>query len=164
MLQKIKILWAKLRRAHSTPVEVAGGFALGIFIGMSPFPVQNLLTLLLAWVLRMNVVAAVIGVNFHLVFFPVVVLQYLLEYKIGALLLRLKVPKDPHVDWMALYSLDQWLHGGRVVRRFIKELLLGWLVLGIPVSLTTFFFVWREAKLWKKLPVLEDSKTDLESP
>lgn len=157
MLQKIKILWAKLKRAHSTPIEVAGGFALGIFIGMSPFPIQNLLTIVFAWLFRMNIVAAVIGVNFHLVFFPVIFFQYLLEYKIGAFLLRLKVPKDPHVDWLALYSLDQWIHSGKVVKRFINELLLGWLVLGTPVSLATFFFVWREAKIWKKLPPATDS-------
>ena len=155
MLQKIKILWAKLKSAHSTPVEVAGGFALGIFIGMSPFPLQNVLTIALAWLFRMNIVAAVIAVNFHLVFFPVIVIQYLLEYKIGAFLLRLKVPSDPHVDWMTLYSLDQWIHGGKVVRHFINELLLGWLVLGTPVSLATFFFVWRETRLWKKLPPVD---------
>jgi uncharacterized protein (DUF2062 family) len=173
MLQKIKILWAKLKHAHSTPFEVAGGVALGIFVGMSPFPLQNILTIALAWVFRMNVVAAIIGVNFHLVFFPVIVLQYLLEYKVGVLLLRMRIPRDPHVDWMALYSLDQWLSGGRVVRRFIKELILGWLALGVPMSLATFFFVWREAKLWKKLPALKateireltgESKSEPESP
>ena len=159
MLQKIKKLWGKLKLSHSRPREVAGGFALGIFLGMSPFPLQTVLGIVLAYVFRVNVVAAVIGVNFHLVFIPIIPLQYVLEYKVGGALLGLKVPRDPHIDWMALYSLDSWIHGRQILTRIMKELIIGWLALGLPVSLVTFFFVWREARLWKKLPPPEKMQT-----
>ena len=154
MLAKIKKLWAQLKKTHSTPAEVAGGFALGIFVGMSPIPFHTVWVLILAFLFRVNPIASVVGVHFHLIFLPILPIQYVLEYRLGNFILGRHAPDNPKIDWPALHSLEFWRQGG--LKQVITEILAGWLAIGVPVSLIVFFFVLREAKLWGQTPPFDD--------
>ena len=54
-------LYIKARRSAGTPHEIAGGLAVGVFIGCLPYPGHMLTALLLAWILRVRKIPAVVG-------------------------------------------------------------------------------------------------------
>jgi hypothetical protein len=61
--QESGTLFQRLLRIHGTPREVALGFALGIFISLTPtFGIQMLIAFLLATFLKWNRISAIIGV------------------------------------------------------------------------------------------------------
>ena len=54
-------LYIKARRSQGTPHEIAGGLAVGVFIGCLPYPGHIITAVLLAWVLRVKKIPAMIG-------------------------------------------------------------------------------------------------------
>lgn len=88
MLKKLvghfKSLRDKLLDLQDAPHALAGGVALGMFIGFTPlFGVKTLLCVALAYLLRCNPVAAVISVSLHDVVTPFWPVLLEIEYKIG---------------------------------------------------------------------------------
>lgn len=66
------------------PHAIAGGVAIGMFIGFTPlFGLKTLLCLGLAFALRCNPIAAVVAVSLHDVVTPFWPVLLLLEYQIG---------------------------------------------------------------------------------
>ena len=64
-------LGAKLVTLRDTPHAIAGGVAIGVFIGFTPlFGIKTLLSLGAAYLLRCNPIAAVIAVSLHDVVTP----------------------------------------------------------------------------------------------
>jgi uncharacterized protein (DUF2062 family) len=81
-------LGRRLLELRDTPHAVAGGAAIGIFIGFTPlFGLKTLLSLGLAYLLRCNPIAAVIAVSLHDVFIPFWPVVLKIEYDIGAWIL-----------------------------------------------------------------------------
>ena len=81
-------LGRRLLELRDTPHAVAGGAAIGIFIGFTPlFGLKTLLSLGLAYALRCNPIAAVIAVSLHDVFIPFWPVVLKVEYDIGAWIL-----------------------------------------------------------------------------
>jgi len=79
----------KLLELHDTPHAIAGGVAIGMFIGFTPlFGLKTLLCLGLAYLLRCNPIAAVIAVSLHDVVTPFWPVLLKIEYDIGAFVLR----------------------------------------------------------------------------
>ncbi len=121
------------------------GFCLGLFVSFLPIPpFQTLSALLLAYICRSNKVASLIGLHIHLLFFPVVPIVFLLEYKIGYRLLDWRL--HPNVD-TAEITIAYLLQKGWPV---LKAMLIGALVLGIPSCLLTYPLVWRAAIRWQE--------------
>ena len=61
----------KLLAIRDTPEAIAGGVAIGIFIGFTPlFGLKTVLTILFAWLTRSNIIAAVIASAAHDVILP----------------------------------------------------------------------------------------------
>ena len=54
-------LYVKVRRSAGTPHEIAGGLAVGIFIGCLPYPGHIVTAIALAWLLRVRKIPAIIG-------------------------------------------------------------------------------------------------------
>ena len=78
-------LGRKLLGLRDTPHAIAGGVAIGMFIGFTPlFGLKTLLCLGLAYLLRCNPIAAVIAVSLHDVVTPFWPVLLKFEYDIGA--------------------------------------------------------------------------------
>ena len=112
-IRQTKLNFLRLIRLHGTPEEIAKGFALGIFIGMTPtFGVQMPISFFLAWLLRENKLAALIGVWItNPLTAPFI---YATEYELCRLLLgmeRLSLPTEysfealTHTSWNVLVPL-----------------------------------------------------------
>ena len=124
--RQFKLNLIRLVRLRGEPDAVGRGMALGLFIGMTPtFGIQMFLALGLAFVLRQNKIAALIGVwSTNPLTAPII---YGLEYEIGRMLLGLPHPAGViHFSPEALSGLG-WQVGA--------PLCLGSIVLGIPVAI-----------------------------
>ena len=81
----------QLLHTHDTPQRTAAAYALGVFIGFSPFlGLHTVLGLVLAFALSLNRVAVLIGVYSNLPW--ILVPYYTLTTWLGASILRLDVP------------------------------------------------------------------------
>lgn len=86
LIRQMKLNLIRFLRLRGTPDEIAKGFALGVFIGMTPtFGVQMILAVFAAILLKENKIAAVIGVWItNPLTAPFI---YAAEYEVGRLLL-----------------------------------------------------------------------------
>ena len=133
--------WEKLQEVHDTPHALALGFAAGIYVGFYPLiGLKTLLALFLAWLLRSNKMAAVIGVTLHDVSLPVAPVLMRIEYDIGYWLLshphRLPASLD-HVRHISLHEFLNW----HTMLTTGAPLLVGSAVLGIPFAIATYFLM-----------------------
>jgi uncharacterized protein (DUF2062 family) len=79
-----KALGTKLVTLKDTPHAIAGGVAIGVFIGFTPlFGIKTLLSLGAAYLLRCNPIAAVIAVSLHDVVTPFWPVLLRIEYDLG---------------------------------------------------------------------------------
>jgi hypothetical protein len=94
LLRQFKLNLLRLIRLQATPDEVAKGFALGIFIGMTPtFGFQIALAIFFAFLLKENKLAAIIGVFItNPLTAPFI---YALEYESGRRLMGMDHAKFP---------------------------------------------------------------------
>ncbi|PLX98472.1 MAG: DUF2062 domain-containing protein [Desulfuromonas sp.] len=108
LVRQTKLNLLRFIRLHGTPEEIAKGFALGIFIGMTPtFGVQMPIGFFCAWLFRENKLAAVLGVWItNPLTAPFI---YAAEYEFGRLLLgmeRLTLPTEYSFDTLSQVSWD----------------------------------------------------------
>ena len=92
MFKKIAVyfssLVSKLLNLHDAPHSLAGGVAIGMFMGFTPlFGLKTLLCVGAAYILRCNPIAAVIAVSLHDVVTPFWPVLLEIEYAIGSKLL-----------------------------------------------------------------------------
>lgn len=125
----------RLLAIRDTPEAVAGGVAIGVFFGFTPLiGLKTVCAILLAWLTRSNIIAAVIAGTMHDVVLPFMPVIYRVEYKLGYWLLNHEWPQQwskVHLSWRELRSWTTFLTVG-------KPLLLGSVVCGAPVSLVSF--------------------------
>lgn len=115
MLEKLaahfRSLREKLLDLRDAPHALAGGVAIGMFIGFTPlFGLKTLLCLALAWLLRCNPIAAVIAVSLHDVVTPIWPVLLELEFKIGWEVLTILHDAPPAPPSMHFHIRDvmQW--------------------------------------------------------
>jgi len=144
MVRQVKLNLLRFIRLSGTPDEIAKGFALGIFIGMSPtFGFQMLLAVFAAFLLRENKLAAIIGVWItNPVTAPFI---YAAEYEFGRRLLHLE-PLSFNIDFTfdALMALS-W--------DILLPLLVGSLVFGLLSTAISYALVLRMIPTLKTLRV-----------
>jgi uncharacterized protein (DUF2062 family) len=94
MARQLKLNILRLIRLRAEPEEIAKGFALGIFIGMTPtFGFQMVLAIFLAMLFKENKIAAAVGVWItNPLTAPFI---YALEYESGRLLLGMNHAQFP---------------------------------------------------------------------
>ncbi len=115
MLQKLaahfRSLREKLLDLRDAPHALAGGVAIGMFIGFTPlFGLKTLLCLAAAYLLRCNPIAAVIAVSLHDVVTPFWPVLLELEFKIGWEVLKILHDTPPAPSSMHFHIRDvmQW--------------------------------------------------------
>lgn len=117
ILRQAKLILVRFVRLRGEPEEVAKGIALGILIGMTPtFGLQMIIAIFLAYLLKENRLAALVGVWItNPVTAPVI---YAIEYEIGRILLKMpraELPGELSFGAFANLSYDVlaplWLGG-----------------------------------------------------
>ena len=115
MFKKIAVyfssLVSKLLNLHDAPHSLAGGVAIGMFMGFTPlFGLKTLLCVGAAYILRCNPIAAVIAVSLHDVVTPFWPVLLEIEYAIGSKLLGFfdGVAHPASVTEFHIHELMKW--------------------------------------------------------
>lgn len=131
----------KLLVLRDTPESIAWGAAVGVFLGFSPvFGLKTVLALALASLLRVNRIAAFIGVTLHDVAIPFWPVIYRLEYDLGYWLLHHPHRLPPNLEVQQFHP-DIWLKWA-TFSTVLGPTLLGAVIIGAPVS----WLAWRLTK------------------
>jgi hypothetical protein len=130
----------KILAIRDTPEAIAGGVAIGIFFGFSPlFGFKTLGAIVVAWLTRSNILAAVLAVTLHDIVLPVLPVVYLWEYNLGYWILHQEWPRmreeKVHLAWHEIRSWTTLLK----LRKPLEAALLGSLVIGLPASVAAYF-------------------------
>jgi uncharacterized protein len=129
----------KLLAIRDTPEAIAGGVAIGIYIGFTPLiGLKTALTILFAWLTRSNILAAVIASASHDILWPVMPVIFAAEYDVGYWLLSHPHHFPPsiaktHLDIHALRSWSNLLTIG-------KPMLVGSLLCSAPFAAAAYWF------------------------
>jgi hypothetical protein len=117
-------------RLRGLPEEIARGVALGIFIGMTPtFGLQMVIALFLAYLLRENRLAAILGVWItNPVTAPFI---YAIEYEMGRLLLNLERARLPQEFTLHAYTSLGW--------HVLSPLWVGGILAGLILGSLSYF-------------------------
>ena len=140
LLEHFKGLGAKLVTLRDTPHAIAGGVAIGVFIGFTPlFGIKTLLSLGAAFLLRCNPIAAVIAVSLHDVVTPLWPVLLRIEYDIGFWLLNNPHHFPPkmemhHIHVSEMLKWTTFFHVG-------LPLLVGSLFLAAPAAAFFYFLL-----------------------
>ena len=132
----------KLLAIRDTPEAIAGGVAIGIFIGFTPlFGLKTVLTVLFAWLTRSNIIAAVIASAAHDVILPLMPVVFRGEYDLGYWLLS-----KPHHFPPPLTRMHLGPHSWRSWTTFFtvgKPLLVGSVICGTPFAILSYVLTQR---------------------
>ena len=91
--QRIREIWQKLSHLNATPSQIATGFSIGIFASFLPLnPSPTITAIVVAWLLKRNVMAAVAGAVTAILYTPLLPLIWLAEYRLGKLILPVQHP------------------------------------------------------------------------
>jgi uncharacterized protein len=132
----------KLLAIRDTPEAIAGGVAIGIFIGFTPLiGLKTALTILIAWLTRSNIIAAVIASAAHDILWPVMPVIFRWEYDVGYWLLSHPHQLPPSLNRKSWdpHAWRSWTH----LLTVGKPLLLGSVVCSAPFSVLSYFFAKR---------------------
>jgi uncharacterized protein (TIGR03546 family) len=123
---------------RDTPEAIAGGVAIGMFFAFSPFVgLKEILTIFFAWLIRANILAAVLAVTAHNLLFWLMPVIFRCEYKIGYWLLS-----QPH-HWPPPLLKTPWetftWRSWATFYRIGRTLLVGSLVCTTPIAALSYF-------------------------
>ena len=148
--------WLKFLRLQEDPRKLAGGMALGVFIGITPtIPFHTVAALSLAAIFRLSPVTAFLGIQVGnpLTMAPV----YVAAYKVGQFLLYRGKP----LVFPETFSFKAWL---AVLWQGGLALQLGGVIIAVPPAIAAYFLTlwivqrYRRRKAEKALSVLRLSQ------
>jgi hypothetical protein len=126
---------SKLMAIKASPQKVSKGYALGVFLGTTPFIGTKVIVALgLTTFFRWNRIASVIGVyHINILTGP---LFYGTAYGVGKWLTgveaKLILPRQLSAEWVFKTFFGSW--------EILKALLVGGLVLGLPMAVAAYYF------------------------
>jgi uncharacterized protein len=129
----------KVLAIRDTPEAIASGVAIGVFFVIVPlFGFKTLLTILVAWLTRSNILAAFLATTLHELALPLMPVIYWWKYQLGYYLLS-----QPH-HWPKLvpdlrFNLLSGLAWMEFFAGFGKPMLLGGSILACPGGLAAYF-------------------------
>lgn len=138
VVNHLRELWKKLFTLKDSPHAIAGGVAIGVFIGFTPlWGVKTLLSLGLAYAFRCNPIAAVIAVSLHDVLTPFAPIFMRWQYDLGFWMLSHPHHFPPKLGAMHIHPAEmiKWttfFHVG-------FPLLLGSVLFSAPASALAYF-------------------------
>lgn len=135
-------LLKKLVSLKDTPHSIAGGIAIGMFMGFSPLiGLKTALAVGLAWVLRCNMVAAAVAVSLHDVFMPLWPFLLRLEYDIGYWLLNVphRMPPKFDIKHSHLKHLTDIFEWTQYLKHEGRYLLVGSVFFSTPAAVISYY-------------------------
>lgn len=118
-----------LLHVHDTPERTAAAYALGVFLGFSPFlGLHTIVAIVLAFVLNLNRVAVLLGVYSNLPW--IIAPYYAFTTMLGAAILRTTPPPDLQERLGALFQLSVfgsqfWRDIGHLLKPLLWSYTLG---------------------------------------
>ena len=151
LINWLRCHWERLVALHDTPHSIAGGIAIGIVLGFTPFySLKTLLAIGLAWLFRCSKVAAVVAVTLHDITLPLTPLLLRLEYSLGYWTLS-----NPH-HWPPKLELlhhplhwQEWFQEGAFVG-VLWPTFIGSLYFSIPLAVVAFFVTVQLVKMRRR--------------
>jgi hypothetical protein len=141
--QRTREIWQKLSHLNATPDQIAAGFSIGIFASFLPLnPSPTITAIVVAWLLKRNVMAAVAGAAASILYLPLLPLIWLAEYRLGNLILPVNHPVT--LDQARLWDVLQ--KGWDVY----AAMLVGSIIIATPVTLLTYLVIKRLAARWAR--------------
>jgi uncharacterized protein (DUF2062 family) len=132
-----RISFQKILHLDDEPYKIAGGFAVGVFISFSPFYGAHLLLALgLAFLFRLNKVAAAVGTLVVLPWFAPLVLG--VSYLLGRFLLG-----------QGFHFPSNFCFEREWILRNSLPLVLGCTLIGALAAATAYFFARRTVEVWR---------------
>jgi uncharacterized protein (DUF2062 family) len=129
--RNLRLLYLRLLRLKGQPQEVAGGVAIGVFVGMTPtVPLHTILAVLIALILKKSKLAAALGVWVANPFFLPFI--YLLDYKVGQLFTGAEGPSLAHSN----FSIANLVRLGWSIS---YPLLFGGIITGLLCAIPSYF-------------------------
>ena len=140
--QRIRLLWQKLLGLDASPQQIAGGFAIGMFTSVFPIlPFDTPVAMGLAWLLGLNVIAAVTATSITMVVVPVIPFVWWAAYHVGKLIIPTR-----HAVAFRHAQMSEVLQLGWDV---YCATLIGSLVFAIPIALLSYVLVKRLVTQWQ---------------
>ena len=133
--RSLKKIYERFLRIRGRPRKIALGFALGLFIGMTPsMGIQTAIAILLAALFKWNKFSAAIG---SWITNPLTApLIYSFNYLIGAKMLEIKRGYSLPTE-IGISRMSQMLHKAPEV---FWALILGGAILGLPLAVAGYYF------------------------
>ena len=134
-----KYYYLKFLRLQGDPHSLALGVAIGLFIGITPtFPLHSALIIVFAWLLRGNILAALIAataISNPLTWLP----QYYFSWRVGNWLLPGQLSWDRIQDLLGVFASDAGFKQslallGQLGLEAVAVMLLGGILLAIPFT------------------------------
>lgn len=135
---KVLALWYKLLALEASPPAIAGGLAVGVFFGFTPFwGMKTLLTVGSATLLRVNPVAAFIALTAFDFLTPLVPVMLRFQYDLGYWILSNPHQFPPKIE-LEDFHPQSFLHW-EIFKDIGIPLFLGSLGWAIPATICTYF-------------------------
>ncbi len=156
--RSLREAYDRFLKIRGEPRDIAMGFALGLFVGMTPFMgFQTIIVLPLAALFKANKISAAAAVWIsNPLTAPVL---YPITYLLGAKLFGLSRigPPPPHLESLSLLDL---LHKAPHV---LNMMIVGGVVLGIPLAIGGYLFTIQAVRKYrrdikKRLPIRKKKK------
>ena len=160
LINHFRSLGLKLLELHDSPTSLAGGVAIGIFVGFTPlFGLKTLICLGVAYVLRCNPIAAVIAVTLHDVCTPLWPVILEIEYEIGSWILKL-LHAAPEVTGAKEFHISDFMKWTTFLGIGLP-MLLGSLFLSAPSALISYLVTY---PIFKRRAIRRAALLEAESP
>lgn len=149
-IDHLRELWVRFIEAHDPPHSMAGGMAIGVFFGFIPvFGFKTLIALGTSFLMRCNLIAAVVGVTLHDIFFLFWPFLFRFEFQLGHWLLSHPhqfAPRLARTDFR-LSEIMNW----DIIVNVIYPTFIGSMIIAIPFTLfaygvTLLFMLYREKR------------------
>ena len=133
--ERLKGTYRRFLKMRGEPREIALGFALGIMIGMSPFfGFHIVIAVFMAAILKWSKLTAALGVQITNVFTAPFI--YPAIYWVGSKVLG--ISEVPSLDGVNLSSAIELVKRTPLI---MVDLLVGGIILGIPLSIASYWIV-----------------------
>lgn len=146
-------LYNRFFKIRGNPGEVASGFAMGIFIGLTPFfGLHIVISLFLAAVLKCSKIAAVTGVQITNIF--TAPFFYSITYWVGSKAIGYDFSSNLHMQ----FTLDTVIHLFSSAPMILWSLTFGGIIVGIPLAgvvYVTTYYICRHIKIQHQLKARE---------
>jgi len=150
--RSLRLLYLRLLRLKAQPEEIAGGMAIGVFVGMTPtVPLHTVLAVSIAFLLKKSKLAAAGGVWIaNPLSLPLV---YLLDYKVGQIITGEKALSIAGAD----FSIRRLVELGWEIS---VPMFIGGLVTGLLFAIPSYFITKRMVILYRKKQRKRSDKVD----